>query len=214
MIPIQVLLLWISSLFFFLAAAVIWKPWLEEKNKLMSAFFVYLLGMAFFHLFLGLGFWKDNINLSHLGFLAAIFGSTYTLKIPFSRLGAKFEKYGFWFVFLIGLAGIFWLFISRHSPSFMLWFGFLYMIFTAGVISGPYFVWQGFKMNNLGLKIKAVGGGISIILFCLVADIFVLWGVSMYISEFFMTLSPIVLMTSVILGRKIYYKTAPGSGEN
>lgn len=206
-LPSGVFLLWVSSFFFLISSIIILKPLFEKKDKLTTAFFVWLLGMGLLHLFLGLGILLDITTLLHLGVFFGLTGSAYLIRIPFSGLIPRYEKTGFYLVLLAGWIIVAWMFLwpHVHSIELMLRLLFGYMILVAGILPGPYLIWMGIKSKIRAVRTKAVGGGIGIISCCLVADLFVLvayMGVAI-LPEFLMTIAPIILIASVLYGRKI-----------
>lgn len=206
-LPSGVFLLWVSSFFFLISSVIILKPLFEKRDKLTTAFFVWLLGMGLLHLFLGLGILLNITPLLHLGVFFGLTGSAYLIRIPFSGLISRYEKTGFYLVLLAGWAIVVWMFLwpHVHTMELMLRLLFGYMILVAGILPGPYLIWMGIKSRNKAAKIKAIGGGAGIISCCLVADLFVLFtymGVAI-LPEFLMTMAPVILITAVLWGRKI-----------
>jgi len=57
----------------------------REKTELMYAFFAFLVGMAWLHIFIGAGIYLKQMLLSHIGFLGGLIGATYTFKISSFR---------------------------------------------------------------------------------------------------------------------------------
>jgi hypothetical protein len=119
----------------------------------------------------------------------------------------RYDKIAFYFVLLIGWALVAWMDIWPHlvTIKLMLWLLFGYMILVAGILPGLYLIWTGIKAKSKAAKVKGIGGGAGIISCCLVADLLVLFvfmSVAFW-SEFFMALSPIILITAVLYGRHL-----------
>jgi uncharacterized membrane protein len=91
-LPGVVFWLWLSAFFYLLTMILFLKPLKKEKNELMLSFFAFLAGMAFFHVFLGAGFYLNNMLLIHLGAFAALTGATFTLKFPLIALAGPKRK--------------------------------------------------------------------------------------------------------------------------
>jgi len=173
----------------------------------MYAFFAFLVGMAWLHIFIGAGIYLKQMLLSHIGFLGGLIGATYTLKFPLSALSEPKRKSLFYFSLILALLITLWMIIFPHKTSIMIWASYLYMITVVGLISGFYIVWQGIKAKERWIKVKAIGGGMSLITCCLVADVLVLYtlaaGIKLVVvsGHFFMWLAPIILIFSIYLGR-------------
>lgn len=209
-LPTAVFWLWFSAIVYGIALISIWKPLRQEKSELMYAFFAFLVGMAWLHIFVGAGVYWKQMLLSHIGFFGGLTGAAYTLKFPLSVLSESKRKLLFYFALISAWLIIAWMLIFSHKGSTMIWVGYLYMIFTAGTVSGFYIVWRGIKAKEIGAKIKGSGGGIGLITCCLLADVLVLYtllfGVKLLVvsGHFFMWLAPIILIAAVFYGR--YFK--------
>lgn len=213
-LPSSVVLVWLSAFLFLLGALIILKPLLEKKEKLITAFFIWLLGMGFFHFFLGFGILFNKVFLMNVGIFFAVTGSAYLLRIPFSGLMPRFEKAGLYSALLFGwlVSGLLFFRPNFFPTNFNLKFVLIYMILTAGIWPGFYLVVMGFKSKDKAIKVKSVGGGIGIISCCLVADVLALlvYGGVAFLTEFFMALSPVILIGAVLYGRKIESRLGNG----
>jgi len=201
-VPGAIFWLWFSAFFYSIAVLFFWNPLKKEKTELMYAFFAFLFGMAVFHILLGFGFLWNSHFLIILGAFAALTGTAYTLKFPLTALRNHLaRKILFYIALTIAWLIVAWLIIFPHMMETMFWLVFGYMILVSGGISGFYIVWTGFKLKERWLKIKCIGGGSAIITCCFVADLmFLLMGMSV-LGEIFMALAPMILISSIYLGR-------------
>lgn len=212
-LPYGVFLLWMSAFFFLISSIIILKPLAETKEKLIQAFFAWLLGMGLLHLFLGAGFLWNITVLLHIGIFFGYTGSAYLLRIPLRGLIPRHEKVIFYTVLLIGWLIVAWMTVwpHLHTVKLMLWFLFGYMILVAGILPAFYLIWMGVKAKSKAVKVKGIGGGMGIISCCLLADllvIFVFMSVALW-SEFFMALAPVILIAAVLYGRSLEKVEAP-----
>lgn len=201
--PGEVFLLLFSAFFYLVSIFFFLGPLLKEKTELMISLFAFLVGMAFFHIFMGVGFYFDSMLLIHLGAFAALTGSAFTLKFPLTVLDESKRKSIFYIVLAVAWLIVAYLLIFPHEMNVMLWLVFGYMIIVSGGITGVYIIWQGFKVKETWVKVKCIGGGSGLFLCCFIADIIVLlFGVSL-VSEIFMMLAPVILILSLYIGRYI-----------
>lgn len=204
-LPEMVFWLWVSAALYTIASVLFLKNLRKEKNELMYAFFAFLAGMGVFHIFLGAGFYWNNHLLLHIGMTAALIGSAFTLKFPFSAL-LNPEKPSllrfalFYLALAIALLTAIWLLIADHPDKMMINLTFGYMIITTGSIAGIYVVWEGFKQRETWAKVKSVGGGAGLIICCLIADVLVLTQGASVAGEILMAVAPVVLISSFYLG--------------
>lgn len=206
-LPGAVFWLWFSALVYVITIAFFWGSLRREKTELMQAFFAFLVGMAWLHIFVGAGtYWKQML-LSHIGFLGGLTGAAYTLKFPLSAFGESKRRPLFYLALILALLIVAWMLIFPHKGTTMIWVGYLYMITVVGLISGFYIVWQGIKAKENWTKIKSIGGGTGLITCCLVADVLVLYtlatGIKLVVvsGHFFMWLAPVILIFAIYLGR-------------
>ncbi|MDO8561699.1 MAG: hypothetical protein Q7S05_02630 [bacterium] len=205
-LPYGVFLLLVSATFYFISSILILRPLFETKEQLIQSFFAWLFGMGLLHFFLAAGFFWDVNALLYIGMFGALTGSAYLLRIPLRGLWPRHETVVFYTVLLAGWFIIAWMLLaSNYSLELMLNIMFGYMILVGGILPGPYLIWIGLKSENRAMKVKGIGGGIGVILCCLLADslvLFVYMNVSFW-TEFFMTIAPIVLISAVFYGRQL-----------
>lgn len=200
-LPETVFWLWFSAFFYSAAMLFFLEPLLKEKNELMLSFFAFLAGMAFFHIFLGVGLYLNNMLFIHLGALAALTGAAFTLKFPLTSLSESKRKPVFYSALAIAWLIMVYLLIFPHEMKTMLWLVLGYMVIVSGGIAGFYIIWQGLKAKETWVKVKCIGGGGGLFICCFVADVLVLLvGVSV-LGELFMALAPVILILAIYLGR-------------
>ncbi|MDO8555318.1 MAG: hypothetical protein Q7R75_02020 [bacterium] len=211
-LPEMVFWLWLSATFYTIASVLFLSHLRKEKNELMYAFFAFLVGMGVFHIFLGAGFYWNSHILIHIGMAAALIGSAFTLKFPFSAL-INPEKPSlmrlalFYLAITIAILTAIWLLIADHPDKIMLDLTFGYMIIATGSIAGTYVIWKGFKQEKTWAKVKSVGGGAGMVICCFIADVLVLTqGVSVA-GEILMAIAPVVLISSFYLGGYLQKKS-------
>lgn len=202
-LPEVVFLLWFSALFYVAAIILFLAPLFREKNELMFSFFAFLTGMAFFHIFLGLGLYLNNMIFIHMGSFSALTGAAYTLKFPLTAISPAKRKPLFYLALAAAWLIVVWLLIRPHETKTMLLAVLGYMILASGLIAGPYILWRGIKSKETWMKIKCVGGGAGLFICCLLADVLVLLGGVSVLGEFLMVFAPIVLISATYLGRYV-----------
>lgn len=214
-LPDIVFFLWQSALAFFIGMILLWKPFMEARTKLMSAFFIYLTGMALMHLFLGLTFYAASGNKLWLilAYLSAVSGSAFTTRFPFSSKFPKHEKALVSAILLLGWALVGYLafqpmdILSTTGLNLVM----AYMILFAGLISSVYIMYSSYRQPEKSLRVKGVGGGVGMFLCCGVADLLVIFGglavtvdlivYKLPVPELLMALSPVVIISSILYGR-------------
>lgn len=214
-LPVSVFWLWFSALVYIIAILLFLPSFRREKTELMIAFFAFLVGMAWLHIFVGAGVYWKVMLWSHLGFLGGLIGAAYTLKFPLTALAESARRPLFYLALLVVLAIIGWMLVFPHKPSTMIWVGYLYMITIVGILAGGYMIWKSWQIKDIGLKVKGIGGGIGLLTCCFLADVLVLYtltaGVKLGIvtGHFFMWLAPIILIFVIYLGRYLRKKETP-----
>jgi len=211
-LPMSVFWFWFSAAIYGVSIILIWKPLRKEKSELVYAFFAFLAGMALLHLFVGAGIYWKQMWLIHIGFLGGLVGAVYTLKFPLLALSEPKRKPLFYTALLAALLTVLWMFLFPHKGSTMIWVGYIFMIFTSGVIASSYIILWGIKSTGNEAKIKGIGGGIGMFTCCFLADILVLY--TLFFSthllvvsgHFFMWLAPIIVIFFVYLGRVLQEK--------
>lgn len=207
-IPEAVVLLWTSAFFYFITILFIWNPVKEEKSELKTAFLAFLFGMAFFHTFLGLGFYLNNLLIIHIGAFAALTGSAFTFKFPLSLLKEEtWRQLGFYIALLAAWSILVWMIIFSHETQPMLTLILLYMIIVTG-ISGFSIIIKGMEAKENWMKVKCGGGGLGLIICCVFADLMVLLsGKVSLLGEVLMSVAPMFLLLSLLYGRYLQKKT-------
>lgn len=200
--PAVVFLLWLSAAFYFVTILLLWRPFSQEKSDLMIALNAFLYGMAFFHIFLGAGFYLNNLFLIHLGGFAALTGSAYTLKFPLSAFPQPWRQLGFYLALAVAWSIIVWLLIFTHPLSTMLSVILIYMIIVTG-IAGFYTAWIGIQAKESWVKIKCLGGGVGMLACCFIADLLVLLNGVTLLGEILMSVAPIILLAGLFLGHRL-----------
>lgn len=200
-LPGIVFWLWLSALFYLSAIILLLAPLRKEKNELLYALFAFLAGMAAFHVFLGAGFYLNNLLVIHLGVFAALTGAAYTLKFSLASFSESKKKLLFYLALSVAWLIVVWMLIVPHSTETMLWLAFGYMIVVSGGIAGLFIVWKGFQQKETWAKVKFIGSGAGIIICCLVADLLVLFQGTSVLGEILMAMAPVILITAVFYGR-------------
>ncbi|MEK7192683.1 MAG: hypothetical protein AAB682_00925 [Patescibacteria group bacterium] len=202
-IPGQVFLIFVSAFFYIFAVVLFWRQYHRSGDELLSAFLAFLSGMAVFHLVLGIGSYYKNESLILLGLLAALTGSTFTLKFSLSYFSKQWRSWFFystlavvWTIFLVAiLSGV----AIPKILTATLW----YMIFSTGFLVSFYVVARGFMSRDRSTKIKCVGGGIWMAVCFLAADATVLFAGISILGEALMSLAPVIIILSVYYGRRV-----------
>jgi len=201
-LPGSVFFLWMSALFFTVTFLVFWKRFRDERDALTGAFTAFLLGMAIFHIILGAAELYQNEALILLAILVAFIGSTYTLRFPLSELKEPWRSWIFYTVLAGTLiymtAAILYSYPVGHVLTVVFW----YMIIVSGGISGLYALKKGFEAKTQSARVKCIGGGAGIITCCLVADLMVIFAGVTIIGEVLMSVAPVILLGSVVHGRR------------
>ncbi len=205
-LPGVVFWLWLSASFYLTAIIFFLGPLRKERSELMYALFAFLAGMATFHVFLGAGFYWNNLLIIHAGIFAALTGAAYTLKFPLASLSESKRKPLFYLALAIAWLIVVWLLIVPHTTETMLWLALGYMIVVSGGIAGLSIIWKGFQQKETWVKIKCVGSGTGIIICCLAADLLVLLGGVSVMGEILMAAAPVVLIFAVYTGRYLQKK--------
>ena len=76
-----------------------------------------------------------------------------------------------------------------------------YDVFVNGVVVGLFMVFAGLRASEPWLKIKAIGGGAGVASCCIVSNVAAVSG-AIVASSFFQFLAPVIIIVSLILGRK------------
>lgn len=216
-LPQPVFWFWFSAFIFVLSIVLLFPRFRAERSALMSAFFAFLLAMAWLHIFAGLGTLLKQMVWTHIGFFGGLLGVGYTLLFPLSALKQPLRSALLYLALTVAAVISLWMFLLPHESSTMILVGYLYMITIAGIAAGGYILWKGLQMKDRPAKVKAVGGGLGLMTCCLVADVWVLlaifYGLTIPISgHFWMALAPVIILASIYRGRmleRLHQSTAP-----
>lgn len=201
-LPAPVFLLWLSAAFYIITIVLLWKHASQEKSDLMTALNAFLYGMASFHIFLGIGFYLNNLFLIYLGSFAALTGSAFTLKFPLSTFQNFWRPVGFYIALTIAWSLIIWLLISTPPVSATISVVLLYMIVVTG-FAGLYTIWVGIRAKENWVRVKCLGGGGGMVTCCLFADLLVLLEGVTVLGEILMSVAPLILLVSLWWGRRL-----------
>ena len=200
-LPQTSLTLWISAVIYVFSMIVIRLPLRDKNNPLVLSFFSFLAGMAIFHLLLGAGHYFHSTQLVHAGIFFVLTGSAFMVRFPLSN-HPKFEKAGFGAMLLIAWSiSLLLIIYPHHSETVMSMAVFAYLMIAAG-FSGGYMIIQGLSCTEIWMKIKAVGGGIGLIICAFMANIFVFFSGFSLIPALLVILAPMILLCSVLMGRR------------
>ena len=200
-LPFEIAVMFGSGVFYLICAAIIWKPFRQEKNELIGALFAFLIYQALAMLFMGLEMKTHNMIYSNIGSLAVFLGSVYMLKFPFSSFSERTRKVLFMLSLLIVL-GIFAYFVADPVREMgLMHFTILYDIYVNGIIVGYFMIVVGIRAIESWLKIKAVGGGAGVATCCIAANAAMIFG-QMTLFSIFAFLAPVIIVGSIIIGRK------------
>lgn len=207
-LPTIVFWIWFSAIVYLIAIILFLPALRREKSELAIAFFAFLVGMAWFHIFLGAGIYLGEMLLTHLGFLGGLIGAGYTLRFPLTALAESARRPLLYLAILLALVIVGWMLVFPHQILTMLWVGFLYMITTAGIPAGGYMIWKGFQIEDIGVRIKTIGVGAGLTTCFLVADALALYiivtGLNLvWLGEFFMWLASVISIVALYLGKAL-----------
>ena len=200
-LPWEVALMFGSGIFYIICAALIWKPFREEKNELMGALFAFLVYQALAMIFMGLGMHTMNMMYDNIGSLAILIGSVYMLKFPFSSFSERTRKVFFMLSVIVVLVLFVWFITSPAREMQLMNFSIWYDVIINGVVVGCFMILVGLRTTQQWLKIKAVGGGTGVASCCIVANVATISG-AVVLSSVFQFLAPIIIVGSIVAGRK------------
>tara|TARA_Y100000310_G_scaffold328026_1_gene395373 strand:- start:19 stop:681 length:663 start_codon:yes stop_codon:yes gene_type:complete len=203
-LPNEVFWLWLSGLIF-LVMTLIFRLgfYYREKSELMTAFLGFLGGMSIFHIFGGASMLWDNPFLMYVAVFVAVSGSALVVKFPLLSIpNVKLRKTLFYAALMIAWGLVLWLLVYGANPMLSMKVASIYMIFFSG-ISGIYMIWKGFFIKEPANKIKCLGGGCSIWFCCFLTHILVLAVGMIVLAKLFMVLTPVVLVLTVYIARKV-----------
>lgn len=195
-VPLNVILMIASGVFYLICAIAIWKPFRQEKNELVGALFAFLVYQAISMFFMGVEMQTMNMVYSNIAALAIFVGSAYMLKFPFSKLAEKTRKIIFMLI-LIALLAVFGWFMQTPERqmdlmSLVLW----YDIVANGIIVGGSILIFGLRAVEKVTKTKAIGGGTGVMSCCIIANVAMLSG-ALFTSTIFAFLAPVFILFSL-----------------
>ena len=197
-----------SALFYLVCAAIIWKPFREEKNELIGALFAFLVYQALAMFFMGMEMSTMKMIYANLSGLAILIGSAYMLKFPFARFSEGTRKMLFALSLLVVLSLFVW-FVSSPSREMMFGhFAIWYDVVVNGIVVGFFMLFVGLRAKESWLRIKAIGGGTGVASCCVVANIAMLGG-ALAVSSVFQFSAPIIIIASIVAGRKKQNRALP-----
>ncbi|MCK5233405.1 MAG: hypothetical protein KAJ91_01170 [Candidatus Aenigmarchaeota archaeon] len=189
------------------------KTFLKENTKLLDAFYVYLEGMFLMHVFFGMAlFVPSAAEIMYLfGFISAVIGSAFSTRFFLYSEFPNYEKKLFYSILALGLVMLVYPVAIGEIGTMGLTMTMLYLIAFTGMSSSMYLVYISDREVDHGSKIKGLGGGIGMFLSSGVASTVILFGGltahmtlferTFYIPQFFMVLSPIIILASIVCGR-------------
>ncbi len=212
-LPDSEFFLWFSAFFYMIAILFLLKRFLKENTKLLDAFYIYLEGMFLMHVFFGMALFVPSAaeSLYLAGFISAVIGSAFSTRFLLYSEFPKYEKKLFYAILAIGLLTLAYSVAIGEISTVGMTLTMLYLIVFTGVSSSMYLVYISDREVDLGSKIKGLGGGIGMFLLSGVASTVIIFGgltahITIFgrivqIALFFMALSPITILVSIICGR-------------
>ncbi|GEM_PF-1510583 len=191
-----------SGIFYFICAAIIWKPYKQEKNDLMGALLAFLIYQAFAMILMGIGMQTHNMLYDNLGSLAVFVGSVYMLKFPFTVFPEKTRKIFFYLAMIAALVLFGWFMMTPEREMMLMKFILWYDLIVNGIVVGFFIFFFGLKANERAVKVKAMGGGVGVATCCIAANAAMIMG-AMIVSSVFQFLAPIIIIFSIVTGRKL-----------
>ena len=207
---LEVFLMYASGIFYVICAAVLWKPFREEKNELLGALFAFLVYQAISMVTMGYGMQHMNMFAENIASLAIIVGSVYMLKFPFSSFSQGVRSVSFTVSLIAALALYVWFMLTAERQMLLMTFAIWYDVFVNGVVVGCFMLYVGFRSSEQWLRIKALGGGTGVASCCIVSNVAMLGG-SVLISSTFQFLAPIIIVMAILVGRQKQKQTQPAS---
>ncbi len=206
----EVNLLWVilmlaSGVFYLICAAVVWKPFREEKNELIGALFAFLVYQSISMIFMGIEMYTHNHVYLYISSLAVFIGSAYLLKFPYSFFGRATRRILFYLTVLIAVSLFIWFIQTKEREMLLMDFTIWYDLIINGLVAGGFILAYALKIPDRLLKIKALGGGSGIISCCIVANIGMLT-TAILLSAVFQFLAPVLILASLVMTRKKAYK--------
>lgn len=214
-IPDTVFFLWFSAFFYMVSILFLLRTFLKENTKLLDAFYIYLEGMFLMHVFLGMALFLPGVNelLYLLGFISAVVGSAFSTRFLLYSEFPKQEKRLFSSILALGIIMLLYSAAIGEVSTLGMTLTMTYLILFTGISSSMYLVYVSDKAMDMGSKIKGIGGGIGMfllsglsstaILFGGLAAQITVFGRTFHVPQFFMALSPILILLSIVTGRYV-----------
>ncbi len=206
--PLEIVLMWASGIFYLICAAIIWKPFREEKNELLGALFAFLVYQAISMFFMGLGLHTMNMIYENIAALAILIGSAYMLKFPFSSFSSGTRKLIFGTSIIVVLGLFVWFVISPVREMSLVNFSIWYDVYVNGVVVGLFMIIVGLRSHISWLKIKALGGGSGVVSCCIVSNVAMVSG-ALAVASVFQFVAPIIIVTAIYAGRRKQQQAVP-----
>jgi len=220
-LPDPVFLLWLSAFFYMIAILFLLKTFLKENTKLLDAFYVYLEGMFLMHVFFGMALFVPSAAeaLYLFGFIGAVVGSAFSTRFFLYSEFPNHEKKLFYSILALGFVMLVYPVAIGEIATIGLTMTMLYLIAFTGISSSMYLVYISDREVDHGSKIKSLGSGLGMFLSSGVASTVILFGGltahitlferTFYIPQFFMVLSPIIILASIVCGRYADHHAIP-----
>ena len=200
--PVEISVMVLAGIVYLVCAAIVWGPMRKERNELIGALFAFLVYQALSMILMSVGVETMNMSLENLSALAIFIGSVYMLRFPFSYFGAAMRRILF-SLSLIGVFVIFAWFISSPEREMQLsHFITYYDIIVNGLVVGFFMFRAGIVAKNNWVRVKALGGGAGVASCCVVSNVASLGGF-FTLSSLFAFLAPVIIVFSLITGRRI-----------
>ncbi len=214
-IPNDSYLLWLTAIFYFVAAAYLINKIKKERITILYSINVYLLGIATFFTLMGF-FQIFNVKiLALLGALAIVIGASTIARFPLKLEWPDKEKIVYVVLLLVSIVLVGYGF--TNEVPFMIRVANYYAFLVAGLFTMGYILYTGFKAKevrtqsfatgvSLGLCCVVAQGAVAIPLFPLLAISF--FGITLKFPMIFALLSPIAFIYVLILDKVIKPKAA------
>lgn len=195
-----VLLMIISGIFYFICAALIWKPFRKEKNELINALFAFLIYQSISMIFMGIEMHTMNILYSNIAALSILIGSAYMLKFPFSKFTERNRNISFLLTLVIALSAFAWFMTTPERQHLLMSAVLWYDIAINGIIVGGSIILFAFHTVEKMKRKKALAGGAGVVSCCIVSNVAMISG-AFFVSAIFQFLAPLLIITSIRSGK-------------
>lgn len=201
-IPGDVFLVFISA-FFYIVSIFLLRSYRQEYDELLNAFLAFMVGMAVFHIALGIGLYLNNSSIIYIGLFSALTGATFTLKFVLTHFSETKRAALFYICLAVVWTAFLGALVFSTSTATILLATFWYMIFTTGILVGIYIIFRGIISHDAPTRVKSIGGGLGMITCCLIADISAITAGVTILGELFMSVAPLIILGSIYYGRKL-----------